>query len=319
MKLSRVFRCLLLLSLLPAMGCAKVGDPLPPIVDTPNATSEFEVVQQGGTQLFLLIPPPPKSVRSIVVYQKCDPAPDAEFEVIDTRDATSLALSPAGTRLIYPVADPRLDEPCTFAVRFRSVKGHLSEFSNSVTTEPGPAPSVPANLKVDVEEDRLVVTWDSPPSPDAPVVGYLVDFSQFVPDNRLVKQDFEFGKEYTVVVQSVSRLQRPLILSGPSAPLTFVPKDVFPPPAPINLQAVAVSGGVQLIWDPVDAKDFFGYRVYRRSAAGTFEPIAEPIQVNRFFDEHPLPGVINVYAVTSLDRSGNESEKSPEASAQGAP
>ncbi len=319
MNSPRLCRYLLLMSLVPAMGCAKVGDPLPPIVDTPMAATELEVVQQGGSELFLLIPPPPRSVRSVVFYQKCDPAPDAELEVIDTKEVATLTLSPAGTRLIYPVADPRLDEPCTFAVRFRSLKGHLSDFSNSVTTEPGPSPPAPVDLKVDVEEDRLVVTWDSPPSPQVPVVGYLVDFSQFVPDKQLVRQDFEFGKEYTVVVQAVSRLQRPLIISGPSIPLTFVPKDVFSPPVPQSLQAVSVSGGVQLIWDPVDSSDFSGYRVYRRSAAGAFEPLTESIKVNRFFDEHPLPGVMNYYAVSALDRSGNESAKSPEVSAQGAP
>lgn len=319
MNALRLLTYLLMIGSLPSLSCAKVGEPLPPIIDTPDSTSEMDLAQQGGRDLFLLIPPPLNPVRSVMVFRSCDPTTGPELEVAGTAEIASLTLSPAGTRLIYQVTDPLLDRPCTYAVRFRSLKGRLSEFSNRVTTEPGPAPEPPLNLKVDVEEDRLVVTWDRAPASTVSAVGYLVDFSHFVTENRFVIADFEFGKPYTVVVQTVSRLQQPLILSDPSVPLGFVPDDVFPPPVPRNLQAVAVSGGVQLIWDPVESRDLSGYRVYRKSATGVFEPLADSISVNRYFDEHPTAGAIGYYAVSALDRTGNESGFSEEASAQGAP
>jgi hypothetical protein len=98
---------------------------------------------------------------------------------------------------------------------------------------------------------------------------------------------------------------------------TTVPTDYDPPSAPTGLRCAATEGGVSAWWNPSSEADLLGYNVYRaryrdgdldwsRAVMLTEIPISEP----SFFDDTTEPGAAYEYAVTAVDRSGNESQYS---------
>ena len=72
---------------------------------------------------------------------------------------------------------------------------------------------------------------------------------------------------------------------------------------------------MRLVWDPVEAPDLAGYKVYRTEGSGVpltftkphilFTP--QPILSTNFRDTTVELGIAYFYEVTSLDKSGNES------------
>ena len=91
--------------------------------------------------------------------------------------------------------------------------------------------------------------------------------------------------------------------SHPSPYVCVTPLDVFPPPVPASLGAVASEGAVSLIWESVTAPDLAGYIVLRsETAAGPFLPLFdEPIRETTYRDGTAKPGVRYLYVVVSAD------------------
>jgi fibronectin type 3 domain-containing protein len=69
---------------------------------------------------------------------------------------------------------------------------------------------------------------------------------------------------------------------------------------------------ITLIWDAGREKDLAGYKVWRREAGlGQFVPLTpQPILENTHTDTSVEKNKRYEYAITALDRSGNESSKS---------
>src|SRR5262249_39833320 len=95
--------------------------------------------------------------------------------------------------------------------------------------------------------------------------------------------------------------------------------DVFPPSIPTGLQAAFSGAGptsfIDLIWTPDTEVDLAGYNVYRREEGGAPTRINPSlVQVPAFRDSGVTAGHTCFYSVSSVDRSGNESGRSEEAS-----
>ncbi len=112
----------------------------------------------------------------------------------------------------------------------------------------------------------------------------------------------------------------PVRITGePSAAVTLLARDTFPPDAPQRLVAVVVSGTpplVDLSWSPSLASDFAHYQVDRRDLSSTAAPtpLASPVLVTPAFrDTSVVPGHRYAYSVRALDTSGNASAPSSEA------
>jgi hypothetical protein len=92
--------------------------------------------------------------------------------------------------------------------------------------------------------------------------------------------------------------------SDSSSPATV---DTMPPAVPSDLNGEAYLGTVTLSWAPntTDA-DFEGFKVDRTCNDVTVHLISQPQNVTNITDNSPQPGY-NVYAVTAVDRNGNES------------
>jgi chitodextrinase len=84
--------------------------------------------------------------------------------------------------------------------------------------------------------------------------------------------------------------------------------DRTPPQQPEGLATVAAAAGFLVSWEPSPSDDITGYRVYR-SVGGAFEPLTpSPLASTSLLDEDVPGGASEVtYAVSSVDRAGNES------------
>jgi predicted small lipoprotein YifL len=221
------------------------------------------------------------------------------------------------------------------AVLVRDSRGRASNPGGPAAWEPRPLPLPPAELLVRIQEDRLSLAW-RPPTADtaggpATPSGYLVYRSDTGRPLRLltpapVKEaafddfDFSFGGTYRYVVRAAAGDAAPYVESADSPALDVVPKDVFPPAAPTGLVAVSGGGFVALSWEPGPEKDLAGYRVRRRAAGeGDFRLLTPaPVPENAFSDTTGAKGLKYVYAVSAVDREGNEGPRSETAVEGGA-
>jgi len=87
--------------------------------------------------------------------------------------------------------------------------------------------------------------------------------------------------------------------------------------SPVMLPAGVVENTASLTWEPVQADDLAGYRVYYGTVSGVYQQTrgtgfvtTEPSYVVRDL----TPGQTYYFAVTSFDASGNESAYSTEVS-----
>ncbi len=124
---------------------------------------------------------------------------------------------------------------------------------------------------------------------------------------------FTWGAERCYVVRAVTVVAGIAVESDATPPACVTPVDTFPPAAPKQPTAIAIIGGINLLWDANDEKDLAGYIVLRASApGGTLTRVtAAPIDTTNFTDTVPS-GTRAVYALEAVDRAGNVSPPSPE-------
>jgi hypothetical protein len=157
-----------------------------------------------------------------------------------------------------------------------------------------------------VSDDLSQAKWKSPPSLLAPVES-----------NSYHDTLFDFGKTYAYQVRSVVIAEGNPVESDDSAPAIVTPRDTFPPAVPQNVVAAEIPSedGVRVVdlsWSINVENDFAGYRVYRSE---TPDELGQPVPMElllspSYRDSTVQPGHRYWYAVTAVDRAGNESAPS---------
>lgn len=124
--------------------------------------------------------------------------------------------------------------------------------------------------------------------------------------------DITLGGERCFSVRAVDMVDG-VHVRGPASPVGCASfADIFPPSPPKELVAVAVPGGINLLWEPSDARDVVGYLVLRGEAPGaTLTPVmTTPVTTLSYRDDSVQAGVRYVYAVVAVDGAGNRSGES---------
>ncbi len=240
--------------------------------------------------------------------------------------------------------------PLIYMVRTRAVRARASGDSNVVTLRIYPPPMTPGDVRTQVTESAIAIHWSETGAPaGATFVGYhvyraLAEPGQpsAAPDASQTKlksppellgapasgeyQDshFEFGQTYVYTVRSVAAFGADLLESADSLPASVTPRDIFPPAAPVGLEAAVVpatpqgASYVELSWAISAEPDLAGYRVYRsgREDATGERLNTELLPSPAFRDMSVMPGEQYFYRVSAVDRSGNESPMSFAISAQ---
>lgn len=129
----------------------------------------------------------------------------------------------------------------------------------------------------------------------------------------------QVGERYIYTVTAVASRRPMVVESAPSAEIEVDYRDRFAPAPPEGLVALPeeTSGGlvVRLVWEPSEADDLAGYRVYRQlpgeaEASRWGDLVTRPETTDRGL---PTQGTV-VYRVSAVDEAGNESGASEEVS-----
>ena len=225
------------------------------------------------------------------------------------------------------VSEDLKDKTFTFALKIRDERKKESDFSALLSVKPKALPLPPANIKTAVMEDRIDIEWSPPDknidgSSPAEIMGYRVFRKSEEEGPRLLSadivrvtqftdKDFQFGVSYEYVIRTTVNDSAPFLESEDSDPAVIAPQDVFPPQAPKGLVAIAGEGFVSLTWDASRDPDLDGYKVWRKKEqAEKFVAITELIRGNVHNDTGIEKNERYDYAITAVDKSGNESKKS---------
>ncbi len=196
-----------------------------------------------------------------------------------------------------------------------------SAISNLVNVQPQQPPPAPVLKSVEPSADGIEIAWRAD---DDPAVGFRVyrrdadsrtygePIGQLAASTRSHRDTTaRFGARYVYTVTAVSR-GAPLTESALAAEREVDYQDRYPPPPPEGLVVLAESGRVRLLWEPSEADDVAGYRVYRRATdeADYWRLVDEPRVELDYVDSEVAAGRRYSYYITAVDLQGNESEAS---------
>lgn len=211
-----------------------------------------------------------------------------------------------------------------YAIRTVAEGGFESALSNRAGIVPEVPPPPPTGLTADPRADGIEIGWkwdDGVEIAGFAVYRRLATERDFGEPLRLVgpaQSSFtdagaRYGQRYLYAVTAVAR-RAPLIESAIAAAREVDYRDVFAPPVPASVVALADAGAVRVVWDESRAPDLAGYQVYRRRGDGDWHRLTEePSAEVEYLDRDVAPGETYAYRVTALDELGNESEPSPAA------
>ena len=118
------------------------------------------------------------------------------------------------------------------------------------------------------------------------------------------------GERWCYVVRTVASSD-PVVESASSGEACVENKDVFPPAPPTGLAVLPREDGLEVSWSPSLESDLAAYRVYRTEGGGPRTRVGEVAAPETSFRDSAAPhGAALAYAVTAVDRDGNESAPS---------
>lgn len=111
------------------------------------------------------------------------------------------------------------------------------------------------------------------------------------------------GRERCYQVRAVRGAGVSMAESGPSPRVCYTPVDIVPPVTPTGLDAEAVDGAINLIWDPNIEEDLGGYQILRGAPGDATLTLltATPVPTARYVDRAVTAGTRYVYAVIAVD------------------
>jgi len=258
---------------------------------------------------------------------------------VDSIEGAKLPAATAVARLTYEDTPPLHTADgrpvrLTYAVVTEGQSAN-SDLSNLVSIVPMDVPAPPSALTAAARREGVVLTWTAPDATISgaknPVIaGYNVyrfphgqpadEFATPANTSPLAATTFTdnppYG-EHDYFVTALAAPGPPRIESEPSPVAGANFKDLVAPPPPTGLTALVETGAVRLVWDPVDAPDLAGYKVYRTEGTGieqlrpvgTIPLTPQLLTATNYRDTGVNPGISYYYEVVSVDKTGNESTK----------
>lgn len=255
-------------------------------------------------------------------------ASEARLLYVVPEDSLEIFARDGGIEFVDPLRPRQLAQQAgryaVYGIKALNRRNQDAGFSNLVTVRLHPIPAPIARIEGRVAEQAIELDWTPPERTTSgtqlgAIAGYCVYRSSgsgeswqlmaTSPGPRFADTSFQFGETYRYLVRTLAQFDGDTVESGDSAILTVSPRDVFPPPPPSNLIAIATAGRVDLTWDASRAPDLAGYLVYRSdSPEGKYERLTpEPLTAQSFGDTQVAPGKTYSYVVTAVDREQNES------------
>jgi hypothetical protein len=340
-------------------GCASPGDPIdrkPPVAQTVTDLR----VEQMANEVVLTFTLPTETVDrrplahplAIEIYRGIGaPGADsgAHMSLLVTVPSAEVSqyVSQGHVRYLDSLKPEDFSERDTagasYSIRTRASVKKDSEPSNVAYLLIRPAFEPIADLKTQVTQSAVVLTWTAPvktlSGSKPPITGYRMyrtegttaEAGKAPPLARIGESEspsfedaqFEFGKTYVYSVRSVVGRGVEALESADSNLVTITPRDTFPPAAPLGLVVALVPreadtpAHLELSWAISPETDVAGYNVYRSEQAGVqgTHLNTDLLLTSAFRDMNAETGQLYFYTVTAVDRFGNESPASKAVSA----
>jgi hypothetical protein len=302
-------------------GCGYTGDPLPPLANIPARVTDLAAIQRGG-RIMVQFTVPPRTTEGVAIKTplKLDlrigiAEPPFNQEVWAAH-ATPVPAGPVDNgvaRYQIPGAE-WTNKEVVLAVRVLSPRGKSMGWSNFVNLPVVAPPQRPAEVHAEAAADGVRLTWRA--RGDTFRIDRRTGSDGFVPVANVLQPSWtdsgaEFGKHYIYQVRTMVKLPNNTEAeSDPSEEVAITPVDTFPPAVPAGLTAAAAPNSIELSWEGDTEPDLAGYFVYRSTGAGPFEKIGGLAQIPSYSDRTVEHGKTYRYAVSAIDKSGNESARS---------
>ncbi|MGH9394023.1 MAG: hypothetical protein ACRD1E_07620, partial [Terriglobales bacterium] len=308
-------------------GCAQLGPLTPPSAHLPRPPADFTAVRQGP-QIELRWTPPSSSSDGVawqgaLSYRLCawpgiergSPAPPPPAALptppqipspppkhagaAETPAGISLPPCPhwiavsAGPPAALPLAElGATDAFATLAIYALNAQGEGAGWSNQAVVALTPVLPAPHLDTATPTAEGVVLTWQ-PQLPAAGQVHLYRDGSLLASiaakAGSYLDATAAWDQHYRYWLRSAAGGGSAAVESMDSNVLQVTPVDVFPPPAPTGLEAIAMPGAtaaVELSWNAVTSPDRAGYNLYRQQGDGPWQELnPAPLPTPVFHDQ----------------------------------
>lgn len=319
------------------VGCGRKGDPLPPIVEMPQTTTDLAVYQQE--QLAILTWSYPQLTRAghtlsdlarVEVWRLEVPpgqeavvsgpaAEETRRQLLLTRgtivarlEGESLRQATRGAALVHgdPLPSQEVSAPSTFwyAVRSRRRDNTPSALSNVVAWRPRPVPAAVVGLEAQPGAEGITLSW-----PAEPGASYLLErrAQATAAPWELIAPTEVTGAGFTDRTAAQRQTWRYRVravvegVRGPASGEIEVPyPDVYPPPPAESLLCLPETTLVRISWQP-SPEPGAHYALFRRLGEGGWEQVVPFTLDTEYIDHNPPDGELT-YAVKTYDSETNE-------------
>jgi hypothetical protein len=303
-------------------GCGYVGEPMYPLLNIPKPVTDLEAIERGKAILYQFTLPALTTEGKLAkigrIEIRAGEAPKGAFNREEwLSKAIELEAKPGDRGLVkgeFP-AGPWVGRELILGVKVYGVNGRGGEWSNLVPITVVEPLSTATAVTATPVTAGVQVSWQSSAQqhrvlrrdgPDQPYYSLLTT----VEANQWLDTTTEYGTQYFYVIQAVQKTGNREAESELSEAREVTPVDVFPPAIPAGLNAIAGTENIELVWERNTEPDLAGYRLYRAEGDGKLEKIADIPDRPSYSDRKVESGKRYRYAVSALDRSGNESKSS---------
>lgn len=335
----KAFQVLATCSLLALLaGCGRKAEPLPPIIEVPETTTDLAVRQDVDQVVLTWSYPaltragrPLNDLARIAVWRLIVPPGQeqvgnedlkrqlmlARGEVIARLEGDALERATRGGKLEYrdplpPYAAGSTPPTLWYAVRTRRADGTTSALSNIAGGQPQTVPPALGDVQAATAAEGIRLSWD--PIDDAT---YLVErrgsgAAPWEPVDRPPSSDSEYLD--ASAGQGLTWRYRVRVVNGPiwgppSDEVVVPYPDVYPPPPVRSFVCLPEPGRVVLRWEPPSEAGVRYTAARRARGEAEWTALVTAIAGLQAVDNSPPDGPLE-YGVRTIDLAGNESEMS---------
>lgn len=311
-----------------ALSCGYVGDPLPPALNIPGRITDLRAFQRGE-KLVVRFTIPELTTEGLAVARKLRSVElragnwgrepfNADAWTARARLLEATAPRTGANEFEFPAA-AWTDQEVFIRARALNNKGRAGDWSDFARLRVVQPLQTPEALTAEAVPEGVGLSWRLPAQPSGLVFRILRRAGDETTPSALattsgstwIDSSTVYGTRYEYSVVAILNGAGIDAESEISAAVDVLPEDRFPPSVPSDLEALAGPESVELTWERNSEADLAGYRVYRSAGDQPLSKIADLTAIPGFSDRAVERGRRYRYAVSSVDRTGNESAPSP--------